>query len=185
MSPALRTEIARALRLNRATADRLRAAELAIGERLTVAGALYLLPDPLRSLGKTFVEVLRFPDDSSVDYDRREQVDGPLHHVLEETVRRVAGELGTQLVVLGTRRYELPRLPEVVLREAIADALAHRSYEAAGTAVRVELRPSAVVVRSPGGLPEPVTVENPRDKCRAKSRCHPRAPRSRSRRGRG
>jgi ATP-dependent DNA helicase RecG len=163
VSPALRTEIARALRLNRATGDRLRAAELAIGERLTVAGALYLLPDPLRTLGKTFVEVLRFPDDSSVDYDRREQVDGPLHHVLEETVRRVAGELGTELVVLGTRRYELPRLPEVVLREAIANALAHRSYEAAGTAVRVELRPSAVVVRSPGGLPEPVTVENIRE----------------------
>jgi ATP-dependent DNA helicase RecG len=128
-----------------------------------VAGALYLLPDPSPTLGKTFVEVLRFPDDSSVDYDRREQVDGPLHHVLEETVRRVAGELGTELVVLGTRRYELPRLPEVVPREAIANAVAHRSYEAAGTAVRVEMRPSAVVVRSPGGLPEPVTVENIRE----------------------
>jgi ATP-dependent DNA helicase RecG len=128
-----------------------------------VAGALYLLPDPSRTLGKTFVEILRFPDDSGVDYDRREQIDGPLHHVLEETVRRVARELGTELVVLGTRRYELPRLPEVVLREAIANALAHRSYEAAGTAVRIEMRPSAVVVRSPGGLPEPVTVENIRE----------------------
>jgi ATP-dependent DNA helicase RecG len=114
--------------------------------------------------------VLRFPDDSSVDYDRREQVDGPLHHVLEETVRRVARELGTELVVLGTRRYELSRLPDVVLREAIANALAHRSYEAAGTAVRVELRPSAVVVRSPGGLPEPVTVENIRETTAARNR---------------
>jgi ATP-dependent DNA helicase RecG len=169
VSPALRTEIARALRLNRATSDRLRAAELATGERLTVAGALYLLPDPSRILGKAFVEVLRFPDDSSVDYDRREQVEGPLHHVLEETVRRVARELGTELVVLGTRRYELSRLPEVVLREAIANALAHRSYEAAGTAVRVELRPSAVVVRSPGGLPEPVTVENIRETTAARN----------------
>jgi ATP-dependent DNA helicase RecG len=169
VSAALRAEIARALRLSRATGDRLRAAELATGERLTVAGALYLLPDPSPTLGKTFVEVLRFPDDSSVDYDRREQIDGPLHHVLEETVRRVAGELGTELVVLGTRRYELPRLPEVVLREAIANAVAHRSYEAAGTAVRVELRPSAVVVRSPGGLPEPVTVENIRETTAARN----------------
>jgi ATP-dependent DNA helicase RecG len=169
VSPALRTEIGRALRLNRATGDRLRAAELATGERLTVAGALYLLPDPSRIVGKAFIEVLRFPDDSSVDYDRRDQVDGPLHHVLEEAVRRVAEELGTELVVLGTRRYELPRLPEVVLREAIANALAHRSYEAAGTAVRIELRPSAVVVRSPGGLPEPVTVENIRETSAARN----------------
>jgi ATP-dependent DNA helicase RecG len=100
---------------------------------------------------------------------RRCEVDGPLHHVLEETVRRVARELGTELVVLGTRRYELSRLPDVVLREAIANALAHRSYEAAGTAVRVELRPSAVVVRSPGGLPEPVTVENIRETTAARN----------------
>jgi ATP-dependent DNA helicase RecG len=163
VSPSLRAEIARALRLSKATRDRLRSAELATDDRLTVAGALYLTPDPSRTLGKAFVEVLRFGDDSTIDYDRREQVDGPLHHVLEETVRRVAAELGTELVVLGTRRYELPRLPEIVLREAIANALAHRSYEAAGTAVRVELRPSAVVVRSPGGLPEPVTVENIRE----------------------
>jgi ATP-dependent DNA helicase RecG len=163
VSSVLRAEIARALRLRRATADRLRSAELATGNRLTVAGALYLLPNPSRTLGKAFIEMLRFPDDSTVDYDRREQIDGPVHHVLEDAVRRVVEELGTELVVLGTRRYELPRLPEVVLREAIANALAHRSYEAAGTAVRVELRPSTVVVRSPGGLPEPVTVENIRE----------------------
>jgi ATP-dependent DNA helicase RecG len=45
----------------------------------------------------------------------------------------------------------------------VANALAHRSYEASGTPVRVELRPSMAVVRSPGGLPEPVTVENMRE----------------------
>jgi ATP-dependent DNA helicase RecG len=159
----LRREIAAALRLTRATPDRLRAAELASDDCLTVAGALYLTPVPARVLGKTFVEVLRYRDDVTVDYDRRDQIDGPLHHVLRETVRRVLDELGSDIVVLGTQRYELPRIPEVVLREAIANALAHRSYEAAGTAVRVELRPSMVVVRSPGGLPEPVTVENIRE----------------------
>jgi AraC family transcriptional regulator len=46
VSPALRTEIARALRLNRATGDRLRAAELATGERawpLAVEGLAFEL----------------------------------------------------------------------------------------------------------------------------------------------
>ncbi len=65
--------------------------------------------------------------------------------------------------MLGSRRYDLARLPEVVLREAVANALAHRSYETAGTAVRVEMRPSSVIVRSPGGLPEPVTTQNIRE----------------------
>jgi ATP-dependent DNA helicase RecG len=162
-SPQLRREIGRALGLSRSTGERLAAADLADGDRLTVAGALYLLADPAATLGKVYVEVLRYPDDKTVDYDRRDEIRGPLHHVLQRTVSRIADELGTELVVLGTRRYELPRLPEVVVREAVANALAHRSYEAAGAPVRVELRPSMAVVRSPGGLPEPVTVENMRE----------------------
>ena len=159
----LRREIGRTLGLSRATADRLAAADLVDGDRLTVAGALYLLTDPAAALGKVYVEVLRYPDDQTVDYDRRDEIRGPLHHVLKRTVARIADELGTELVVLGTRRHELARLPEVVVREAVANALAHRSYEAAGTPVRIELRPSMAVVRSPGGLPEPVTVENMRE----------------------
>jgi ATP-dependent DNA helicase RecG len=67
------------------------------------------------------------------------------------------------MVVLDARRYEPSRVQEVVLREALANALAHRSYETSGTAIRVELRPPVVVVRSPGGLPEPVAVENIRE----------------------
>jgi len=165
----LRAELASAMRWERATAERLREADLARDGDLTVAGALYLLRDPGSVLGKAHVELRRFPDDASPHYDRREVLRGPIHRVHSATVERIMDELGTELVVLGVRRYDLPRLPEVVLREAVANALAHRSYEAAGTAVRVEMRPSSVVIRSPGGLPEPVTVENMREASAARN----------------
>lgn len=168
-SPALRRELAEALRWRRVTDERLREAGLADGDRLTVAGALFLLEDPGRPLGKAYLELQRFPDDETIDYDRREEIRGPVHRVLRRAVERVEDELGTELVVLGVRRYDLPRLPELVLREAVANALGHRSYEAGGTAVRVELRPSSVVIRSPGGLPEPVTVENIREASAARN----------------
>jgi ATP-dependent DNA helicase RecG len=129
---------------------------------LTVAGALYLLPDPAERLGKAFIELLRFPVTGG-DYDRRIEVRGPLNHQVEQAVDAVMSELGVELVVLGVRRYELPRLPRVVLREAIANALAHRSYEMQGTATRIEIHPLFVRIISPGGLPEPVTVENIRE----------------------
>ena len=132
------------------------------GDRLTIAGALYLLPEPADRLGKTFVEVLRYPADSP-EYDRRLEIRGPLHTQLQRVVKEVMSELGSELVILGVRRYELPRLPQVVLREAVANALAHRSYEMQGTSIRVEVYPHAVRVISPGGLPEPVTVENIRE----------------------
>lgn len=132
------------------------------GDRITIAGALYLLPDPAERLGKTFIEVLRFPAEGS-EYDRRLEIRGAVHRQLQSAVDEVMSELGSELVVLGVRRYDLPRLPQVVLREAVANALAHRSYEMQGTSTRIELYPHAVRVVSPGGLPEPVTVENIRE----------------------
>jgi ATP-dependent DNA helicase RecG len=131
--------------------------------RLTVAGALYLAGDPGKVLVKSHIELLRYRDDDSVDYDLRIQLEGSLPEQLEAAVERVMDELGTELVVLGVRRYELRRIPAVVLREAIANALAHRSYELDRTAVRIEIRPAAITIVSPGGLPEPVTVENIRE----------------------
>ncbi|MGC1165934.1 MAG: ATP-binding protein [Solirubrobacterales bacterium] len=144
-------------------ADRLSEMGYASEGRLTIAGALYLVNDPGKTLGKSHIELLRYRDDDSVDYDLRIELDGPLPSQLEAAVERVLEELGTELVVLGVRRYELRRIPPVVLREAVANALAHRSYELDRTAVRIEIRPAAIKVISPGGLPEPVTVENIRE----------------------
>lgn len=135
----------------------------AIEGRLTVAGALYLKPDPTEVLGKSYVEILRYRDDHSIDYDLRVEIKGSLPSQLERAVARINDEVGTELVVLGVRRFDLPRLPPVVVREAVANALAHRSYELNRTPVRIEVRPSAVQIRSPGGLPEPVTVDNIRE----------------------
>jgi ATP-dependent DNA helicase RecG len=72
----------------------------------------------------------------------------------------ISSEIGSDVVITGLYRHDLPRLPQVVIREAIANAVAHRSYEAHGTAIVIDLRRDAVVVTSPGGLPEPVTVDN-------------------------
>jgi ATP-dependent DNA helicase RecG len=131
--------------------------------RLTVAGALCLAPDPPAILGKAYVELLRFRDDNSPDYDLRIEFTGCAQQQIADASARVMDEIGTELVVLGIRRHDLPRLPGDVVREGMANAVAHRDYELNRTPVRVEIRPSAVMIRSPGQLPEPVTVENMRE----------------------
>ena len=135
----------------------------AIDGRLTVSGTLLLSDDPGQVLGKSHVELLRYRADDSVDYDLRLAIRGPVPAQLEQALQRTLDELGTELVVLGMRRYDLPQVPPVVIREAIANALAHRSYELDRTPVRIHIRPSSVSILSPGGLPEPVTVENIRE----------------------
>lgn len=132
------------------------------GFHLTVARALFLLADASVRLGKTYVDVLRFAD-GATDYDKRVSFTGPVQGQIEVTVDRIMDELGTEPVTVGVQRFELPKLPRVVLREGISNAVAHRSYQMNGTAIRVEIRKDAVKIISPGGLPEPVTVKNIRE----------------------
>lgn len=153
----------------RAVLESLEEIGLAKAGLLTVAGVLWLTTDPASVLGKSFVEVLRYPDDHTTDYDRREEIRGPIDLQLEGTSRAILDHLGTELVVLGLRRFELERVPEVVIREAVANAVAHRSYETRGAPVRVELRPGVVRIVSPGRLPEPVTVANMRETSAARN----------------
>ena len=127
------------------------------GERLSVAGALYLITDPASVLGKAYVEAFRYRDDG-LDYDRRAEFRGPLQEQVLRATEFVTDELGFDMAVLDVHRHELHRLPHTALREAIANAVAHRSYAATGEAVRIEIRPDRVVVRSPGALPGGVTL---------------------------
>lgn len=168
--PRLSNELARVWGWSgRGLEDRLREQGFATDDRLTVAGVLYLTAEPRRFLGKAFVEIFRYRDEGDA-YDFREEVAGPLPSQVERTTEIVMREIGFDLVVPGLHRHELPRLPEKVVREAIANAVAHRSYEANGASTRVEIRPSRVVVTSPGGLPEPVTIENIREQNAARNR---------------
>ncbi|MXZ64712.1 MAG: hypothetical protein F4Z00_04085 [Acidimicrobiaceae bacterium] len=132
-------------------------------ERLSVAGALYLMADPGQVLGKAYVEVFRYRGDG-LDYDRRAEFRGPLPEQVRSAAAFVLDELGFDMTVVGVDRHELHRLPRTALREAIANAVAHRSYAATGEAVRIEMRPDRVVVRSPGALPGGVTLADIADR---------------------
>lgn len=126
---------------------------------LTVAGTLLLLPDPKQVGGRPYINLRRYAE-GEPDPDRTWEIDGPVDDQIEQAAALVRDELGSVSAIVGTRRVELPRLPERALREAIANAVAHRSYENAGTAIRIDIHPSHVTITSPGGLPEPVTIEH-------------------------
>jgi ATP-dependent DNA helicase RecG len=88
------------------------------------------------------------------------RVDGPITEQVERAISTVVEELGSVSVIVGAKRVEMPKIPPRVIREALANAVAHRSYENAGSSVHVDIAPTHVSVTSPGTLPEPVTVEN-------------------------
>lgn len=73
----------------------------------------------------------------------------------------------TELVV-GLHRIDLPLIPRLTRREAIANALVHRDYSRLGPTT-VQITDGELIVSNPGGFPPGVTVENILDESRPRS----------------
>ena len=136
---------------------------------LTKAGALFLVREAPSEFGKCYIEVFRHGDDSDT-YDLRKEFRGNPVEQAESAVAWIDEQVGFDFVILGMKRRELKRIPYRALREVIANAMAHRDYLLAGSAIEVHLRPHEVEVTSPGGFVAPVTSENIRDAHAARNR---------------
>lgn len=64
-----------------------------------------------------------------------------------------------QELMVGLHRVAVPRVPEGTVRESIANALVHRDYSETGP-VSVQLSEDRFRVRSPGGFPAGISLQN-------------------------
>ncbi|MED5801110.1 RNA-binding domain-containing protein [Gordonia sp. Z-3] len=71
-------------------------------------------------------------------------------------------------LMAGLYRIEIPLIPSITRREAVANALVHRDYAAVGP-IRVQLNDTSFVVANPGGFPPGVTTQNILDQSRPRS----------------
>lgn len=127
---------------------------------LTVAGALVLTdPDATLRAAKFRVDVRVYNADTGTSYVNRQIIGGPVQAQVAEAADLVTRFVGTEMVITGSRRHDVARLPGRVVREAIANAVAHRTYERDESPIVVEVRPGSVVVLSPGRLPDSVTIQ--------------------------
>jgi len=135
--------------------------ELRNGEaRATLAGAIVLGKRPsaaqgLRSFGikaeaYSGVDVSgRVNDHAVVEGSSLDLVGGALAFVSRNTRHRTR--------VVGARRIELDEYPEEAVREAVVNAIAHRSYEDTGARIILRVFNDRVTVASPGAPPGSLT----------------------------
>ena len=93
----------------------------------------------------------------------RAECAGPLTETVACSMDFISRHGGGLEVVTGGRREALPAYPPTVVREAVVNALAHRDYGLAGATVDITVWDDRVDVRSPGGLPGHITVDNMRE----------------------
>lgn len=90
---------------------------------------------------------------------RERDIEGPILHILRRASQAVHGALTVEAQdeELFMERQLLPR---EAIREVLVNAVAHRNYAIEGQAIEVLLFPDRMEVRSPGRLPEPITVQD-------------------------
>lgn len=86
------------------------------------------------------------------------KVEGPVPVMVVEALRVIKRNMQRRGIVQGLFREDLWEYPELVLREALVNALGHRdlSAQARGAQVQVHMFPDRIEFQSPGGLFGPI-----------------------------
>ncbi len=89
------------------------------------------------------------------------ELEGPIPRLVPRALDVLRRNMRERSIVTGVGRQTLWEYPEVALREAIVNALAHRdlSAMARGTPVQVQMFPDRLTITNPGGLFGPVTLD--------------------------
>ena len=125
----------------------------------TVACLLFFGHEPQRFLPHAHLVAARIPgQDLATPPADLKRIDGALPAMFEDAARFLNIHLPIRHRIQGFEPETFPELPEVALRETLVNALAHRDYTVAGP-IRVLVFDDRVEVRTPGRLPNTVTVE--------------------------
>lgn len=91
-----------------------------------------------------------------------QRFEGTVPEMLRQTETHVLGAMRKAALIDGLLRRDIPEYPLEALREALANAVAHRDYSpyVRGSYVQVRMFADRLEVQSPGGLFGNVTVDN-------------------------
>jgi len=130
-------------------------------QTLSVAAVLVFGQAPQRWLPHSRLSAVAFAgnDEDSDILDRRE-IMGRLPGIIDDT--RVFLERNIRMPARehGFGREDIPLYDRTALGEAVVNAVAHRDYSLSGSQIRLFLFRDRIEVRSPGRLPNSVTLDN-------------------------
>ena len=135
------------------------------GIEVMQAAAVLFAKDPTQYIGGARVQLVRRsgvgpgPGPSKA----RAEISGPLLRAVGQSLEFIANHSQQHEAVTGLFREPISEYPVEALREALVNALAHRDYGLVGSTVDVTIWDDRIEIKSPGGLPGHITVNNMRD----------------------
>lgn len=126
----------------------------------TVAGLLFFGKNPQNYLSASRI-ICAFirGNDLAIPPSDKKELTGKIPEMLEDVHRFLKLYLTEKHEIKGFEPETRVEIPEVALREAVVNAIAHRDYTI-NAPIRVIVYEDRVEIRSPGKLPNTVTVES-------------------------
>lgn len=130
----------------------------------TAGGMLVFGRHPQHFLWGSNARAVRFKgnDVGGVIIDQKE-VNGTIQEMIDGIRQFIVKHMRLGGKIEDLMRREVPEYPELIIREAVTNAIIHRDYTISGATVRIFMFDNRIEIYTPGGLPGPVTVENIED----------------------
>lgn len=131
--------------------------------RLSLAGLLLFGKQPQEHLYYARISAVRWQgvEAGEVIIDRQE-ITGRLPQQIDWAEAFVKRNTALETRIEGVKQQDYPQYPVVALREALVNAVAHRDYSLGGAQILLYIFDDRLEIRSPGRLPNSVTLENVR-----------------------
>jgi len=129
--------------------------------RPTVAGLLMFGKYPQEFFPQmmiTFVQYYGITEDERTPKGARfvdnRRFEGPIPEMVEQAETYVLGAMRKSALIEGMFRRDIPEYPQEALREALANAIAHRDYSpyVRGSHIQISMFADRLEIQSPGGL---------------------------------
>lgn len=121
---------------------------------LTNAGILFFTQSPSYFFPQAQITCVAYGSAEKIDIiDRKDFGDDVLTNI-EHVFSFLRRHLSEASIIEGVNRKNQLEIPEVALREAIVNAIAHRDYTEKGARILIELFPDRLQITSPGGMPK-------------------------------
>ena len=121
-------------------------------DRMTHAGAWLLARDVRRFTTTAHVSCALFLGTEKVRILDRRDFHSDIPTMVDDAVAWILTKINVEFIIKHVRREERPELPEEALREAVANAVAHRDYRSTAN-VQIYVFKDRIEIVSPGGLP--------------------------------
>ena len=85
--------------------------------------------------------------------------------IIDQGIKFVIQNTRVSSMLKGNKRIDRPDYPRQSIREAIVNAVAHRDYSLVGSKIRLFIFEDRIEIKSPGKLPNTVTIEKMKEGC--------------------